>query len=113
MRKQRGFAFVDVIFSVAVISLMALLLSGTVYLLQNNFKQIRSINSIASVIQNETILLEETSRYESSRYHTVEVEYQVIERLRMADQELLLLKMRVEDEENGIEKEYQITCRSS
>ncbi len=110
---QSGFAFVDVIISIAIVSMMALLIAISSNSYHKNLVTLRSLDQVETIVQNELMLLSETKHNENKHYDQINVTYQVLEEIRVGEANILRLRMLVEDLENDTKKECEVLCQVS
>lgn len=104
---NRGFTLVDVLISISIISITAIMVSILLNLYFNYFENIKIIDNINFTARNEIALMQKDI-YENKNLGDIKVEYYIEDNFNFYEKDVKVINLKITNIKKDIKKEYKI-----
>ena len=101
-----GFTYIDVIASLAILTLCMLLVVFGINTHYKNLYAIKANQKLENIVRDEILLLNQTKTYSDKNIGPVRISYESMESEIYQHRLIEVVKIKVENEETGVKREY-------
>lgn len=105
-RRHKGFTYVDVIASIAILVLCMLLVVFGINTYYKNMQLLKVNQKLENTVRDELLLLKQTKTYADKNVEHMKITYESIETEIYEHKVIETVRIKVEDEETGAKREY-------
>ena len=104
--RHKGFTYVDVIVSIAILVLCMLLVVFGINTYYKNMQLLKVNQKLENTVRDELLLLKQTGTYVDKNVDYIKITYESIETEIYEHKVIETVRIKVEDEETGAKREY-------